>query len=112
MKLRSIRASRVPALGQRTLALLVALALQISFLLLLAQTGLKPSLAVRQPAREMTLILPRLRVPAPPRPGLHAPGIPSAIRPEVTLPTQAPSASSVIPIIPPGGDPGFRPGAE
>jgi hypothetical protein len=107
MSLRPIRASRVPPLGQRTLALLVALALQISFLLLLAQPVLKPSLAMRQQAREMMLILPRLRVPAPSRPALRAPSIPSSIRPEVTPPTQAPSASSVIPLIPPGAVQGF-----
>jgi len=111
MKLRSIRASPVPALGQRTLALFVALALQISFLLLLAQAGLKPSLAVRQQARELTLTLPRL-----PRTRLQAPsgrvapgrqGILSAIRPEVTPPTPAPSTSSVIPLIPPSAIQGF-----
>src|ERR1700722_13300546 len=98
MSLRPIRASRVPPLGQRTLALLVALALQISFLLLLIQPVLKPSLAVRQLARDLTLTLPRLPVPrlgAPSRPARLAPQI-TAIRPEVTPPTQAPSNSSVI----------------
>src|SRR5665213_3313419 len=108
MKLRSIRASRVPALGQRTLALFVALALQISFLLLLAQAGLKPS-SVRQPDREMTLTLrplPTARLAAPSRAARPAPQI-TVIRPEVTAPTQAPSAFSVIPIIPPGAIQGF-----
>jgi hypothetical protein len=108
MSLRPIRASRVPPLGQRTLALLVALALQISFLLLLAQPVLKPSLAVRQLARDLTLTLPRLPVPrlrTPSRLARPAPQIP-AIRPEVP-PTQAPSTSSVIPFIPPDAIQGF-----
>jgi hypothetical protein len=109
MTLRSIRAPRVPALGQRTLALLIALALQISFLFLLAQTVLEPSLAVHQLARELTLTLRRLpmtRLQAPPRQARAAPQI-SVIRPEVTPPIQAPSTSSVIPIIPPGAIQGF-----
>ena len=102
-------ASRVPPLGQRTLALLIALALQISFLLLLAQAVLKPSLVVRQLARELTLTLhplPAPRLPAPSRPARPAPQI-TVIRPEVAPPVQAPSASSVIPIVPPGALQGF-----
>ena len=107
MSLRPIRAS--PAVGQRTLALLVALALQISFLLLLAQAVLKPSAAVRQLARELTLVLPRLPKPAlppPARPSAHArPSIPT-IQPQVSAPAQTPSLS-VAPIIPPSSLKGF-----
>ena len=107
--MRFIRAPRVPALGQRTLALLIALALQISFLLLLVQAVLKPSLMVRQLARELTLTLRPLPAPrqqAPFRPVRPAPQI-TAIRPEVAPPAQAPSPSSVIPIVPPGALQGF-----
>ncbi|HEX4106322.1 MAG TPA: hypothetical protein VHX92_08840 [Rhizomicrobium sp.] len=95
------------AVGQRTFALLIALALQISFLLLLAQAVLKPSLVVRQLARELTLTLhplPMPRLPAPTR--AVAPQI-TVIRPDVTAPAQAPSSSSVIPIVPLGALQGF-----
>jgi hypothetical protein len=104
------------AVGQRTFALLIALALQISFLLLLAQ-ALKPPLVVRQLARELTLTLRPLPVPRLPVPRSSGPRLPAptravapqitVIHPEVTAPAPAPSASSVIPIVPPEALQGF-----
>lgn len=98
--------STVPQPGQRATAFLIALALQISFLLLLIQAIEKTRPLLPKPvAREFTLILPRLptrpaRVPA-------VSGIPSTIRPQITPPFVIAPARQVLPIVPPSSLQGF-----
>ena len=103
-----VRALPIPRPGQRALALFIALALQISFLFLLAEAVLKPSPMVRQLARELTLTLPKLPVRRPaPAPSSAARGVPGIIRPEVTPPASVSPPASALPIVPPSALQGF-----
>lgn len=102
-----IRTPPIRQPGQRAVALSIALALQITFLLLLIQAIEKARPALRSSfSRELTLILPR---PAPARPASRprASGIPAIIRPNVTPPMIIAPAPQAAPLIPPSSLKGF-----
>lgn len=89
------------------MALSIALALQITFLLLLIQAIEKTRPTLRSSfSRELTLILPR---PTPARPAFNLGpfGIPTIIRPNVAPPMVIAPAPQAIPLVPPSSLQGF-----
>lgn len=103
--MRSIRALPFPRPDERWIAFLIALALQISFLLLLIQAIEKAGPAHQALAREFTLVLRQISLPA--RPASPTSGGHGSVRPHIAPPAAMPSVPQAIPLVPPSALQGF-----